>query len=133
MQKIKKEKGICSGSSKGKEKSGKLIPFQAGRRGLQIPDYFFQGFEVEFESYSAFGRNKETRIGLSTDERFFDAEIACNFQCAGMSCQVTVCEVEEFFQCVEIHKVIDHEGGHDSQTGTALEGFVQVLQVIFHG
>ncbi|MEY4134799.1 MAG: hypothetical protein RL386_1149 [Bacteroidota bacterium] len=99
---------------------------------LEMSDNFFEGFQMQFKRCSAFRGNKEPGIRFFSDEGFFDAEVACEFQCTGMAGQVPVSEIEEFFEGVKIHEIIDHEGGHDPEAGTAFEGFVQVLQVIFH-
>lgn len=86
-----------------------------------------------FESDAAFRGNREAGVGFSSYKRFFDPEVAGELQGAGMACQVAIGEFEEFLEGIEVHKIVDHKGGHNPQAGTAFKGFIQVLQVIFHG
>lgn len=51
------------------------------------------------------------------------------FEVAG---QVTISDLDQFFQVVEIHLFIHHEGTHDPQPDAAVENLIQMRDWIIH-
>ena len=82
--------------------------------------------------FSALLGDREAGIRLSPDERLLDEQVASLLQSTGVPGQVAVAQVQQFFEGIEIHVLVDHQRGHDAEPDPALEGFVQFLEIIFH-
>lgn len=85
-----------------------------------------------FKCFPALFSDGEAGVRLSTDERLFDAQVACLLQSARMPGQVAVAQIQQFLEGIEVHVIVDHQRGHDTEPDPALKGFVQFLKIIFH-
>ncbi len=85
-----------------------------------------------FKSFSTLLGDSEAGIRLSADEGLLDAQVPGLFQSTRMPGQVAVAQVQQFFEGIEVHIIVDHQRRHDAEPNPALEGFIQFLEKIFH-
>jgi len=89
--------------------------------------YLFKGIEVDTEGFFAGAGDAVAGVGPAADEAFFGLYIIVVLQGFEVRSQVTVGYIQQLFEVVKTHMLVDHERAHDADAHTAVKHFIELL------
>lgn len=96
-------------------------------------DQFFKRFNMVSESlFSCFGR-EIAGIGFFTDKLFFDGDVIFSFKRLGVARQIAIGYSEQFLECIEIGRIVDHQYAHNAEPYPVVKCLVDILDDVFQG
>ena len=81
------------------------------------------------ESISAFLRHAIRCSRFFAYEFFFDLDVFCFFQRCAVAGEIAVGGAEKVFHLGKINPIVDHKNGHNAQSYTTFEFFVELIDV----
>ena len=84
------------------------------------------------ERFFAFARSAVGGVGLPTDELLVDGDVVHLLQRLDVAGEVSVGEIQQFLQRIEVGCFIHHKHRHDAEPDPALESLVEIYQQLLH-
>ena len=98
---------------------------------LFFADQFFKCIDMICKGFFAILGCNVRGVWLFADELFLDDNIILCFQSFRMTGEISIGHAEQFFQHVEIGRIIHHQNRHNAEPDPMVESLIDILDDVF--